>query len=310
MKFNIYNKWDTLDTVVLGSFFTPDYFENSRQKRICEEILEDLEYIDRLLNQQCTVHRPKVDGYPVFNLQDQECRSGFHRPPIYPRDSAVILGDTCVTVADHPAIKDLLNSISDKSIVDLEHKVDFHIDAPSITMLDDTVILDRHTGNKTNLSNLLKPYTKDLKHKILEIDVVHDGRTAFVSPNAMVTLEPQHVYEDNFPSYDILYIENAGKRNTVIDEFNKLKRFHTDPTAPEYDKFLDRWEEICEWSQTIFDVNLFMLDPHTALLTNNCNKDVTNFLRKHNIDIEIAPFRHRYLLEGGLHCMTLDLIRG
>jgi len=44
-------------------------------------------------------------------------------------------------------------------------------------------------------------------------------------------------------------------------------------------------------------------------MTNNANTEVKQFFAKNKIDVIEIPFRHRYLFEGGLHCMTLDLKR-
>ena len=42
---------------------------------------------------------------------------------------------------------------------------------------------------------------------------------------------------------------------------------------------------------------------------NNYNKKVFDFLEKHHIAPVIAPFRHRWFWDGGVHCVTQDLYR-
>ena len=39
------------------------------------------------------------------------------------------------------------------------------------------------------------------------------------------------------------------------------------------------------------------------------NKTVFDFLSKHNIEPIVAPFRHRFFWDGGIHCITSDLYR-
>ena len=315
MKFNIYNKWDTLDTVVLGNFYTPDQFTNDRQKKISEEILEDLEYFKEILKQQCTVLQPKVDTYP---LEDQIWRSGFPRAPLYPRDSAVVAGNTCILVADHQATKDCLNAYG--NCVDIEHSSEldhltdpFAIDAPSITVLDDSIIFARHRGYADVISQIFKPYTDGFTHRVLDSHLIHDGRTTFLGPRTMITLEPADVYQPIFPEHEILYVPNSGKRNVIISAFSKMKEPLGDrlrsPSDADYDYFLDAWDYFREYTYSVFDANLISLDPHTVCMTNNANTEVKQFLAKNKIDVIEIPFRHRYLHEGGLHCMTLDLKR-
>jgi hypothetical protein len=45
------------------------------------------------------------------------------------------------------------------------------------------------------------------------------------------------------------------------------------------------------------------------VLVNNYNKIVFDFLKKHHIEAIIAPFRHRFFWDGGIHCITSDLYR-
>lgn len=312
MKFNIHNKWDTLDTVVLGNFYTPDQFTNDRQKKISEEILEDLEYFKGILKQQCTVLQPTVNTYP---MEEQILRGGFYRAPLYPRDSAVIAGDTCILVADHQATKDCLNAYGD--CVDIEYSEEvydpefpFAIDAPSITVLDDCIIFARHPSYADVISDLFKPYTNCFQHRVLDSAPIHDGKTAFIGKELMIALKPEkYDYKNTFPEHDILYVPNSGICNKIVQAFKSLKFKNSDPIHGEYKYFLDAWDYFREYTQNIFDVNMINLDPHTVCMTNNADPEVRKFLAKNKIDVIEIPFRHRYLLEGGLHCMTLDIVR-
>ena len=52
-----------------------------------------------------------------------------------------------------------------------------------------------------------------------------------------------------------------------------------------------------------------MLDENHCCVSQTKNKQVNDFLKKHNIEPVYVPFRHRYFWDGGLHCITLDLYR-
>ena len=60
--------------------------------------------------------------------------------------------------------------------------------------------------------------------------------------------------------------------------------------------------------ETVFEVNMLSIDENT-ILVNNYNKQVFDFLEKHHIAPVIAPFRHRWFWDGGVHCVTQDLYR-
>jgi glycine amidinotransferase len=50
------------------------------------------------------------------------------------------------------------------------------------------------------------------------------------------------------------------------------------------------------------------IDEKTCVVSNH-NKMVFDYFKKHNIEPIIAPLRHRYFWDGGIHCCTLDLYR-
>jgi len=39
------------------------------------------------------------------------------------------------------------------------------------------------------------------------------------------------------------------------------------------------------------------------------NEKLLEFLKKHKMEPIHIPWRHRYFWDGGLHCITLDLVR-
>jgi hypothetical protein len=45
------------------------------------------------------------------------------------------------------------------------------------------------------------------------------------------------------------------------------------------------------------------------ILSNNYNKEVFYFLKRHDMEPIITPFTHRYFWDGGLHCITLEINR-
>ena len=60
--------------------------------------------------------------------------------------------------------------------------------------------------------------------------------------------------------------------------------------------------------ETVTAVNVIMLNPNTCC-TVNATAELKQFMKKHGIDCVNVPNRHRYILDSGLHCKTLDLKR-
>lgn len=109
--------------------------------------------------------------------------------------------------------------------------------------------------------------------------------------------------------------ENAYQNH--IDEFKLMK-----------DKVQGRWwipgqeenQELIEFTESVlsswtgraeesvFDVNVLVLDQRTVMI-NRIDDIVVPQLVKHGIDYILVPWRHRFFVDNGLHCITLDLYR-
>ena len=79
----------------------------------------------------------------------------------------------------------------------------------------------------------------------------------------------------------------------------------------EFQEFVETWLE--DWvgfvEESIFDVNVLVLDEHNVCVSNPNNSVINSFFKKHNIEPIYVPWRHRFFWDGGLHCITLDLRR-
>jgi hypothetical protein len=60
--------------------------------------------------------------------------------------------------------------------------------------------------------------------------------------------------------------------------------------------------------ESIFDVNVLALDENTICVS-NITPEVESALKARNIECIVVPWRHRFFVDGGLHCITLDLYR-
>ena len=78
----------------------------------------------------------------------------------------------------------------------------------------------------------------------------------------------------------------------------------------EFSEFVETW--LTEWvgyvEETVFDVNVHMVNSETVIV-NSYNKELFSYFETHKIQPILAPFRHRHIWDGGVHCMTLDLYR-
>ena len=128
-----------------------------------------------------------------------------------------------------------------------------------------------------------------------------DGVFCIVKEGVIISTQQGRNLETLFPDWDILYLDQKQKDLNKLSDSKKII-WSPDQIPPEYRAWVGYAPE------TFFDVNCLVLDPEHLLVT-RYNKIVFDFLAKHNVEPIIVPLRHRYLWDGGLHCMTFDYER-
>ena len=150
----------------------------------------------------------------------------------------------------------------------------------------------------------------------LPIDGHSDGNFHPIKPGAILSLYEVQDYKDSFPGWDVCYLPDQSWK--TVKGFMKLKDKNAgkwylagEEDNDEFTHFVETWLQ--DWvgyvEETVFDVNVLMLDEHHCCVSNPNNKQVNLFLKKHSVEPVYVPWRHRYFWDGGLHCITLELRR-
>ena len=143
-----------------------------------------------------------------------------------------------------------------------------------------------------------------------------DGNFHPIKPGAILSLEDVQRYEENFAGWDVCYLPDQSW--SKVSGFLKVKQQNEGKwwlSGEENNAAFTNFVETClqDWvgyvEETVFDVNVLMLDEHHCCVSNINNTQVNEFLKKHNIEPVYVPWRHRYFWDGGLHCITLELKR-
>ena len=160
--------------------------------------------------------------------------------------------------------------------------------------------------------------TDDLYNTVnfLPMDGHTDGNYHPIKPGAILSLHDVQTYSETFPGWDVCYLPDQSWRK--VRDFRKLKKKNAgkwwlagEENNDEFTHFVETWLQ--DWvgyvEETVFDVNVLVLDEHHVCVSNPHNEQVNTFLKKHNMEPVYVPWRHRYFWDGGLHCITLDLVR-
>jgi hypothetical protein len=136
-----------------------------------------------------------------------------------------------------------------------------------------------------------------------------------VCPGLIISLKDVPTYADTFPGWEVVYLPatswEAVRPFLSLKQKNKgrwwIPGFEQDQAVIDVvESWLSHWTGYVE--ETVFDVNMLMIDPKNVIVF-NYNKKVFDALERYGITPHIVPFRHRYFWDGGIHCITTDLSR-
>jgi hypothetical protein len=171
------------------------------------------------------------------------------------------------------------------------------------------------TQNQTRLLTVVNNEFKTTRNHIINTGGHTDGTFCPVCPGLIISIDENYNFEDTFPGWEVVYVQptNWDSVKAFVDLRLQNRGKWLIPGF-EYDQDLinlinltfDHWTGYIE--ETVFDVNLLIIDRHNVIVT-NYNRQVFDALSRYNITPHIIPMRHRYFWDGGLHCVTSDLHR-
>ena len=187
--------------------------------------------------------------------------------------------------------------------------------SPSITIVGKDIIIDAKEINENN-RNWFKQKVSNFRINTVEIGGHNDSCFHTLKEGAIISLMDIQNYEKSFPGWDVCYLPDQSweKVKPFLIMKQKVEGKWWLPGEEKNNAFINFVETwLGEWvgyvEETVFDVNVCVLDEHHVCVTNPNNKKVNDFLKKHKMEPVHVPWRHRFFWDGGLHCITLDLER-
>jgi len=321
--------WHDLKHVWVGSSYAPEFYEPVKNtkvrdslQRIARETEEDYAtLVQTLRDLDVYVQRPNIDisktimdytnvdsGRLTYNSAGSYTL--IPKPPMQPRDCQLIVGETYVSTNDDVKwLSTLVDSLNTNICLTSSR----NFDAPLATVVGKHIILDcrDHDWLCDYFVEQFPNYT------IIPVFIGghNDAVFCLLKPGMLVSSYHHSNYADTLPGWTVKFIENQSWQ--AIPDWKKLKHSNTqkwwvpdDANNPDFDHFVNTWLD--NWvgfvSETVFDVNMLQINDHTVLV-NNYNKDMFEFLKQHDVEPIIVPFRHRFFWDGGLHCITSDIYR-
>jgi hypothetical protein len=323
--------WDPLTQAWVGTSYSPAFYEPIRDhrvrdalQRIASETEEDyLNLVKTLEGFDVKVDRPTID--PALTIMNYVDSSGqltytnansftlIPRPPMQPRDSMLIVGNTMFESNAELAWADKLISQLNLKPYQIIRNTGPAYDAPLITVIGQHLIVD--CRDHAWLGDYIQQLCPDRTVVPVHIGGHNDAVFCPVRPGLIVSSYHHENYADTFPGWEVKFIENQSWN--AIPNWRQFKHSNVDKwwtpdsaSNPEFSNFVDTW--LGNWlgyvKETVFDVNMLQIDQNT-ILVNNYNKEMFEFFKTKKIEPIIVPFRHRFFWDGGIHCITADIYR-
>jgi hypothetical protein len=239
--------------------------------------------------------------------------------PLQPRDMQLVMGNDLIYIneEDHPAIKQCLD-LYDPNYLNIELIGDFpesgHIlAAANITVVGRDAYIEYMLDKKSNLNEIKG---KEFRINNVRMEGHNDACFHTIKPGAILSLYDVQQYAKTFPNWDIGYLHDVNWEavEDFLDFKHKVKGKWWVPGQEDNDlftHFVETW--LKDWvgyiEETVFDVNVLVLDEYHVCVSQMDNPIVNKFLKKHKMEPVHIPWKHRFFWDGGLHCITLDLYR-
>jgi len=340
----IWTEWDPLEEIIVGVCPPENYYDNIIKDERClpllrlilKETKEDLYNLSSMLERmRVKVHRPQ--NLP-FNTNMNICGFKINNPiaPIVPRDQYLVYGEKIVQTytsmpdrwLDSLAYYDiftelfqqgyewnsmpipLLQNLIDNSQFYKTNKLLWHT-ATMFKCGDSLITNYKGPGSKNGLKWMINNYPdcKIINNVSLQNGYGHIDHGFFMTDDDTVFAENKYWAPDVLiKNKDVIYLHDSAVTPT-LDDIHKLKSRYINHGKFSYD-YLSMW--LNEWrgytQDVAFDFNVLVVDS-TNIFISNSQPKLQELLDKRGITCHIAPIRHNFFWEGGIHCITLDIKR-
>jgi N-dimethylarginine dimethylaminohydrolase len=169
--------------------------------------------------------------------------------------------------------------------------------------------------NKQQILNQVNEFFPNTRNHVVNAGGHGDAVYCPVAPGLIISLNDVPTYADTFPGWEVVYLPPSNYAHMREFEFSMKRNkgrwfmpgFEQDNNLINMvDHYFDEW--VGQVSESVFDVNMLIVDPKNIIVSSH-NDRVEKACARHGIEVHVAPFRHKYFWDCGIHCVTNDLSR-
>lgn len=186
------------------------------------------------------------------------------------------------------------------------------LDGPNVIPLPEFVVVD--SNEFSDYSDMLAPYVVERVQRINTTAGHTDGCFMILGNQTIIGINEVIDYQKYFADFDVIKIPDSMYGDVM--QWRQLNR-HTprwwidnEDDNAEMHHFIDTYMQdyVGNVYETLFDVNVLSLDNNVVCISND-KSSIRRQLEQRGIDTIVVPWRHQFFVDGGLHCITLDLCR-
>lgn len=317
-RVNSFTGFQDLKEVWLGDCY-PEHFYSHLSSRvqdafgiITEWTRTDLAKIQQALEADgVVVQRPKFSG----TVDDYVVNEQLLKPPICPRDDNMTLGNEFYHLRSTKYLVDpWTHQIQDFK----QHGVTVHegrdspadcIHPPSVVRMgrDLYIDYDTHVHVWGMVSEVLIEWSKNYRVHVCSTGGHADGVFCPVAPGAIVATHYLSQYSKTFPNWQVFHLPypkyTHWTGNWHIENKTVMENIGF---ADHINQYAFDW--IGNFRETVFEANMLVIDP-THVLAIKEDPQMFKWLDQQGIKVTYCDFRCRNFWDGGLHCLTADIVR-
>lgn len=296
-----------------------DQFDSSTRDvfyQITELTKHDLARFEKKLQELgVKTHRPN------FQRRDDYCdyQGRLCKPPITPRDWAMVLGDTLYVipqyeqsftgfdmVIDDYRLHNQKVQVLDRSEPDPMCFLPF----PSTVRVGKDLFVDFHDNgpNSQHVHQVCQMFAQQYRVHVSHTGDHHDGVFCPVAPGQIFSTHYRKAYGQTFPDWQVFWLEDTTRHRIYNGRNGRWwvdgidLQVHNESIL----KYASDW--IGNFQETVFEVNMLVIDEKNVCCI---VEDPAGFRRLEELGItpHVIDFRTRGFWDGGLHCLTVDIHR-
>ena len=321
------DSWSPLKEVWLGDCYPKNFYNHldSKVKDCFHEITEitqqDLKIVQSKLEELgVTVRRPFYDNVEHYLKNGQ-----LEKPHITPRDfyfshnDKLYFKDNFWGGRPWYAITHLYQQ---EKTINVEHRLtfDLQVSGSNIVKVGKDLYFDLWHENKSKetvvelFKQKVHPYFKDFRCHLLFNGGHLDGCFTILKPGLILASNYFNDYEKTFPGWEVINLNKPEFQNfkKPNEGFHVVQHWYVpnDKTNNSFNEHIIKYalDWVGNFKETFFDINCLIVDEKNVLMLGE-NEHLSKTLEKKGINVHTVPFRARTFWDGGLHCLTVDILR-